>query len=129
MNQKEPSDENAQSLLRGEKAQGQYHVDTQSESNFVEKSSTPENQSIRSDRALASGTERKLRVKRLGGIRSQLKQLQADHLAYVEAHGQRLEARLQENRKHKSKVLADIEVLQKELDDLIAEAEAEAEEE
>ncbi|MEL7039820.1 MAG: hypothetical protein AAFO04_30120, partial [Cyanobacteria bacterium J06592_8] len=66
---------------------------------------------------------------RFGGIRSQLKQLQADHLAYVEAHGQRLEARLQENRKHKSKVLADIEVLQKELDDLIAEAEAEAEEE
>lgn len=49
----------------------------------------------------------------IGGILRQLRQLQNAHLAYIEAHGQRLEARLAENRKHKQQTIRDMEELEK----------------
>lgn len=51
----------------------------------------------------------------LGGILSQLKLLQQDHLAYVQAHEQRLVQRLEENREHQKQVLARMNALEEEV--------------
>ncbi|WP_226580940.1 hypothetical protein [Microseira wollei] len=55
----------------------------------------------------------------------QLRQIRQAHLAYVEAHGQRLEARLKENREHHQKILGEINDLEDELTKLLEEFEEE----
>jgi hypothetical protein len=55
----------------------------------------------------------------IGGILRQLRQLQETHLAYIEAHGERLEARLADNRKHKQQVIRNMEELEKEIHKLL----------
>lgn len=48
----------------------------------------------------------------LGGIISQLHELQRQHLAYVKAHEARLEKRLEENRKHQKEVIEKMKQLE-----------------
>jgi hypothetical protein len=55
----------------------------------------------------------------IGGILRQLRSLQEAHLAYVNAHGDRLEARLAENRQHKQTILQDMEDLEGEVNKLL----------
>lgn len=54
-----------------------------------------------------------------GGMLRQLRRLQQAHLAYVEAHGDRLEKRLQENREHKQQVIDDMERLERQIVELM----------
>jgi hypothetical protein len=55
----------------------------------------------------------------IGGILSQLRELQAAHLAYVKAHEERLERRLQENQKHQRKILNDMQKLEERIQRLM----------
>ena len=48
----------------------------------------------------------------IGKILCQLKELQEIHLAYVKAHRQRLELRLEENKNHEAKIVEKVEQLQ-----------------
>ncbi|HEY9853336.1 MAG TPA: hypothetical protein V6D28_27940 [Leptolyngbyaceae cyanobacterium] len=48
----------------------------------------------------------------IGGILGQLRRLQQAHLAYVDAHAERLRARLEENQEHRSQVLQDMQRLE-----------------
>lgn len=115
---------NARADLQREKSQSEHNSDSINSGETGLASQDAENQSKRSNRTLGSDNGWKLRVSRLGGIHRRVKQLQAQHLAYVEAHGQRLEARLQENREHKSQILEEITELEQELVELMNEAEA-----
>lgn len=73
---------------------------------------TNENADISSEGRIAT-TDEFTREAIIGGILRQLRQLQEAHLAYVEAHGERLEARLADNRKHKQQIISDMEELEK----------------
>lgn len=129
MSTNQQSDDNARSDLRREEDSSQHYTNSNNSRQAGKTSENAEYKQIGSDRAVGQTNGWKLRAARLGGIRGQLRQLQAEHLAYVEAHGQRLEQRLQENRQHKTKVLADIAALEKELGELIDEAKSKAEQE
>ena len=118
------SNTNARTDLQREEDEGQHYSDSFDSGQAGFFSQDDEYQSQRSNRTLGSYNGYAFRVARLGGIYSRLKQLQAQHLAYVDAHGQRLEARLQENRQHKTQVLREISVLEKELLQLIEEAQS-----
>jgi hypothetical protein len=56
-----------------------------------------------------------------GKILSQLRGLKEAHLAYVKAHEERLEARLNENREHQLKVIAEMNRLEREIIELLEE--------
>lgn len=73
---------------------------------------TNENADISSEGRIAT-TDEFTREAIIGGILRQLRQLQEAHLAYIEAHGERLEARLADNRKHKQQIISDMEELEK----------------
>jgi hypothetical protein len=55
----------------------------------------------------------------LGKILSQLRKIEKSHLAYVEAHEGRLEARLKESRKHKEQIVVEIQQLEEEINALL----------
>lgn len=59
----------------------------------------------------------------LGKILSQLRRIEKSHLAYVEAHEGRLEARLKESRKHKEQLITEIQQLEEEINALLHEYE------
>lgn len=126
MSKKQQSNDDARSDLRREENQSQYHTNPSNSGEINKVSQSVTHESIRSDRTLGETNGWKFRAARLGGIQRQLRQLQSQHLAYVEAHGQRLEARLQENRQHKTIILAEIAALEKELSELITEAKSKA---
>lgn len=78
------------------------------------------NQNVdRSGTGNASGSQGFTREDIIGGILRQLRSLQEAHLAYVNAHGDRLESRLAENRQHKQSILQDMEDLEGEINKLL----------
>jgi hypothetical protein len=56
-----------------------------------------------------------------GKILSQLRELQRSHLAYVEAHEERLKARLKAAKEHHDKVLDQMKLLEQEILELLGE--------
>ena len=120
---------NARADLQRKENESQYHSDSLNCGEAGLASQNNENQPQRGNRAVGSDNGWQFRLSRLGGIHRPVKQLQAQHLAYVEAHGQRLEARLQENRQHKNQILEEITQLEQELIGLIEEAETRRKEE
>lgn len=56
-----------------------------------------------------------------GKILSQLRKLQADHLAYVESHGNRLQQRLNEYQEHRAEILVEMKQLEEDLLTLLRE--------
>jgi len=59
-----------------------------------------------------------------GKILSQLRELQRSHLAYVEAHEERLQSRLKAAQEHHSQVLDQMKLLEQEILCLLGEGEA-----
>lgn len=51
----------------------------------------------------------------IGKILSQLRELREAHLAYVNAHSDRLRARLAEDEEHRSKIITDMDELEQQL--------------
>ncbi|HAA27154.1 MAG TPA: hypothetical protein DCE56_05055 [Cyanobacteria bacterium UBA8553] len=56
----------------------------------------------------------------IGGILRQLRNLQASHLAYVRAHESRLQARLEESRKHQETIAQEMKALEEVITQLLA---------
>jgi hypothetical protein len=67
----------------------------------------------------AENEDQPSRTALVGGILRQLRQLQKAHLAYVEAHQERLETRLSESKAHKNQITSDMEQLEAELNELL----------
>lgn len=59
----------------------------------------------------------------LGKILDHLKQLREQYLAYVDAHGERLQARFRENRKHRLEAVETMDQLEVEIIELLKKAE------
>lgn len=56
-----------------------------------------------------------------GGILRQLKQIKEAHLSYVNNHTERLKARLAEDEEHRQNVIDDINILEKQIEELLEE--------
>ncbi|GET38186.1 hypothetical protein MiSe_29400 [Microseira wollei NIES-4236] len=110
---------------RGVQAEGEPDANPIQYSEARSLSGTDEYKSERIDRALGEGHGRKRGTANIGKMLRQLRQIRQAHLAYVEAHGQRLEARLKENREHHQKILGEINDLEDELTKLLEEFEEE----
>lgn len=89
------------------------------------------NEQNTANNSYSSGTDRrgegslKQPETNIGKIISQLRDLQTSHLAYVEAHEQRLAQRLEQARRHHQQVLAKMQDMESAIQELIAELEDE----
>lgn len=100
--------------IRGKQAQASNHVDADSIGKTRRISQHDGGKSQRSDgKAFASDTEWGKTV--IGKILSQLRELREAHLAYVNAHSDRLRARLAEDDEHRSKIITDMDALEQQL--------------
>jgi len=104
---------------RGIQAESEFDAHSIEYSEAGSLSGTDEHQSQRIDRALGQRSGRKRGAADIGKMLRQLRQIRQTHLAYVEAHGQRLETRLKENREHHQKILGEMDRLEDELTKLI----------
>lgn len=79
--------------------------------------STTESSSPRHEQIGFGGSDSDTRIKRrnVGGILRQLKQSMEEHLAYVDAHTERLKARLAEDEAQRRKLLAEMAALEEDL--------------
>jgi hypothetical protein len=59
----------------------------------------------------------------IGKILDHLKQLREQYLAYVDAHGERLQARFRENRQHRDEAVATMDQLESEIIELLNKSE------
>ncbi len=128
MNEETELHEDARTDLRGKESPNQCKPDPFSGFEAGQLGGADEHFSLGSDRTMGQSQRPESRTSRLKGVLRQIKQLQSEHLAYVNAHGQRLEQRLQENREHKEKILGEIADLEKELNELLEEAESQIKE-
>ena len=108
---------------RGVQGKGKPDADSIQHSEAGSLSRSDEHESERIDRALGEESGGKRGTADIGKMLRQLKQIRQAHLAYVEAHGQRLEARLKENREHYQKILEEIDDLEDELTKLLGQFE------
>ena len=127
MNEEENLESNARADLQRKESPDQRQLDSIISSQAGHLGETDEHLTLGSDRAVGQDERPESRASRLKGVLRQIKQLQSEHLAYVNAHGQRLEQRLLENREHKEKILGEIADLEQELNQLLAEAESQTE--
>lgn len=100
--------------VRGIQAKNSDNADSDSGEAARQGSDVSGSESLRVNRADSKGISGEYR-RILGKILRQLRSLQEAHLAYVNAHGERLEARLQENRVHKNQVMEEMKELEQEV--------------
>jgi hypothetical protein len=106
---------NARINLRRKQSQSECEPDTIDSGTARPTIKNNEDQSKRGDRAMGETDRREARSEGTGGILNQLRRLQEEHLEYVDAHGQRLQQRLQENREHRQKIVKEMKALEDEL--------------
>lgn len=124
MQEENPETQNARTDLRGKEDPNQREPNSFSGVEVGQLGESDEHLTLGSDRAVGESQRSESGASRLKGVLRQIKQLQSEHLAYVNAHGQRLEQRLQENREHKEKIMGEIAELEEELNELLIEAES-----
>lgn len=108
-----------QDPIWGIKDPNQCDVDSDSSGNAGQTGGSVGCQSERGSRTDSERAEHLSREKNPGGILRQLKALQAAHLAYVDAHQERLKKRLKESDQHKSKILEEMKQLEEDLMELL----------
>lgn len=108
-----------QDSIWGTQDPNQCDADTNGSGNAGQAGESVRCEPKRSSRTDDQGFERHRREKNPGGILRQLRALQAAHLAYVEAHQERLQKRLEESNQHKSKILEEMHQLEEDLLELL----------
>lgn len=108
---------------RGVQGKGECDADSIQHPEVRSLSRFDEHEPERTDRTLGEEFGGERRTPNIGKMLRQLKQIRQAHLAYVEAHGQRLETRLKENREHHQKILEEINDLEDELTKLLGQFE------
>lgn len=115
--------EQQRNQIRGTQGKGQPNADPYSNISPGQLGGKDGNKPERSSGATSKESQAESEQRDIGGILRQLRNLQQTHLAYVDAHGERLRKRLAENQEHRQRIADDMQRLEGIVLDLLDECE------
>lgn len=112
--------------VRGTQSQSEYDVDANERDASGQAIQADGNQSKRASRTYSQKFSNKGAETDLGGMLRQLRKIREAHLAYVNSHTERLKMRLAEDDDHRQQVIEDMDRLETQLLEHLAEESEEA---